>query len=89
MFKKLFAKSNLEYINHKSFVILNHSFLKFLTKQASISMNMSAHDYIGFISYTLFKNENECQKTKPVPISLPKASRNSPNVKTRNKKKNL
>ena len=34
--------------------------------------------------YTSFKNENEWQKTEPVPIPLPGASRNVPNVKTRN-----
>ena len=33
---------------------------------------------------TLFETENERQKTKPVPIPLPRASRNFPNVKTRN-----
>ena len=33
---------------------------------------------------TLFEIENEWQKTEPVPISLPRASRNFPNVKTRN-----
>jgi hypothetical protein len=32
----------------------------------------------------LFETENERQKTKPVPISLPRASRNFLNVKTRN-----
>ena len=35
-------------------------------------------------SITLFVTENECQKTKPVPIQLPRSSRNFPNVKTRN-----
>ena len=35
--------------------------------------------------YTLFESENERQKIEPVPISLPKASRNFPDVKTRNK----
>ena len=34
---------------------------------------------------TLFKNENEWQKTKQVPIPLLRASRNFPVVKTRNK----
>ena len=34
---------------------------------------------------TLFENGDEWQKTKPVPIPLPKASRNFYNVKTRNK----
>ena len=37
------------------------------------------------IHATLFENENERQKTEPVPIQLPKAARNFPNVKTRNK----
>ena len=35
----------------------------------------------------LGENENERQKTKQVPIPLPRASRNFPNVKTRNEKK--
>ena len=33
---------------------------------------------------TLFRTENEWQKTKLVPIPLPRASRNFPDVKTRN-----
>ena len=35
---------------------------------------------------TMFENENERQKTKQVPIPLPRASRNFPDVKTRNEK---
>ena len=35
----------------------------------------------------MFENENERQKTEQVPIPLPRASRNFPDVKTRNKKK--
>ena len=39
--------------------------------------------FIDFLtSSTLFENENEWQKTKPVPIPFPRASRNFPNVKT-------
>ena len=38
-------------------------------------------------TYTLFESENERQKIEPVPIPLPRASRNFPNVKTRNEKK--
>jgi hypothetical protein len=38
---------------------------------------------------TLFESENERQKIEPVPIPLPRASRNFPDVKTRNGKKNL
>ena len=34
--------------------------------------------------FTWFENENEWQKTEPVPIPLPRASRNFPDVKTRN-----
>ena len=33
---------------------------------------------------TLFESVNEKQKIEPVPIPLPRASRNSPDVKTRN-----
>jgi hypothetical protein len=35
----------------------------------------------------LFENENERQKIEPVPLPLPRASRNFPDVKTRNEKK--
>ena len=42
------------------------------------------HPKIGKFTNTLFESENERQKIKPVPIPLPKASRNFPNVKTRN-----
>ena len=34
--------------------------------------------------YTLFESENERQKIEPVPIPLPRAFRNCPDVKTRN-----
>ena len=34
---------------------------------------------------TLFESENERQKIEPVPIPLPRVSRNFPDVKTRNK----
>ena len=34
--------------------------------------------------YTLFESENKRQKIEPVPIPLPRASRNFPDVKTRN-----
>jgi hypothetical protein len=34
--------------------------------------------------HTLFESENERQKIEPVPIPLPRASRNFPDVKTRN-----
>ena len=40
------------------------------------------HDAFRF-NCTLFENENEWQKTEPVSISLPRASRNFPNVKAR------
>jgi hypothetical protein len=36
---------------------------------------------------TLFESENKRQKIEPVPIPLPGASRNFPDVKTRNEKK--
>jgi hypothetical protein len=40
-----------------------------------------------FLQRTLFESENERQKIEPVLIPLPKASRNFPDVKTRNEKK--
>ena len=43
------------------------------------------NDSVIYIAqYTLFETENERQKTKPVPILFPRASRNFPDVKTRN-----
>ena len=37
---------------------------------------------------TLFETENECQKTEPVPLPLPRASRNFPKKQeTKSKKK--
>ena len=47
------------------------------------------HFLTKFHSFTLFKNENEWQKTEPLPIQLPRAFRNFPIVKTRNKKRLL
>ena len=41
------------------------------------------HSCPKFLS-TLFESENERQKIEPVPIPLPRASRNFPDVKTRN-----
>ena len=38
----------------------------------------------GRMHLTLFEGENERQKIEPVPIPLPRASRNFPDVKTRN-----
>ena len=38
---------------------------------------------------TLFERENEREKIEPVPILLPRASRNFPDVKTRNEKKSI
>ena len=37
-----------------------------------------------FLRNTLFETENEWQKTEPVPIPLPRASRNFPDVEKRN-----
>jgi hypothetical protein len=39
--------------------------------------------------FTLSENENEWQKTEPVPILLPRASWNFPNAKTIETKKSL
>ena len=41
----------------------------------------------GAFIFTLFENENEWQKTDPVPILLTRASRNIPVIKTINEKK--
>jgi hypothetical protein len=37
----------------------------------------------------LFERENKREKIEPVPILLPRASRNFPDVKTRNEKKSI
>ena len=39
---------------------------------------------VRFWLNTLFESENKRQKIEPVPIPLPRASRNFPDVKTRN-----
>ena len=41
-------------------------------------------NFWGALLLTLFESENERQKIEPVPIPLPRASRNFPDVKTRN-----
>ena len=41
-------------------------------------------DSFSFILHTLFESENGRQKIEPVPIPLPRAPRNFPDVKTRN-----
>ena len=41
-------------------------------------------DYFTLILSTLFESENEWQKIEQVPIPLPRASRNFPDVKARN-----
>ena len=56
---------------------LEKIFLKFL----------HAGDYFPLLhksAHTLSESENERQKIEPVPIPLPSASRNFPDVKTRN-----
>ena len=40
--------------------------------------------YIREAKGTLFESENERQKIEPVPIPIPRAFRNFPDVKTRN-----
>ena len=56
---------------------MNMLFICMFMKYASNFLNIC-------IEFTLFENENEWQKTDPVLIQLPMASRNFPNVKTRN-----
>ena len=48
-----------------------------------LSVESSQH----LTEYTLFESENEWQKIEQVPIPLLRASRNFPNVKTRDEKK--
>ena len=43
----------------------------------------------GHQACTLFESENERQKIEPVPIPFPRASRNFPNVKTKNEKNSI
>ena len=45
----------------------------------------SSHmNYVALKLLTLFESDNERQKIEPVPIPLPRASKNFPDVKTRN-----
>ena len=59
-----------------------------LKKFSSTFAPQASVGYYSAAELTLFENENEWQKTEPVPTELPKAYRNVPNVKTRNEKKN-
>ena len=49
-----------------------------------IHLYLSSEDSWKHTYFTLFESEKERQKIEPVPIPLPRASRNFPNVKTRN-----
>ena len=55
---------------------------------ACVTYLREAHTVYTYIwtvsSYTLFESENEWQKIEQVSIPLPRASRNFPDVKTRN-----
>ena len=42
-----------------------------------------------YLPNTLFESENEWQKIEQGPIPLPRASRNFPDVKTRNEKNSI
>ena len=59
-----------------------------LTKLEMAFFGIWSENYLDTIwqcwQNTLFETENEWQKTKLVPIPLPRASRNFPDVKTRN-----
>ena len=51
-----------------------------------LSLEKSSLDYINMYQlrgFTLFESENERQKIEPVPLPLPRASRNFLEVKTR------
>ena len=49
-------------------------------------MNIKMQRIPEYIVCTLLESENERQKIEPVPIPLPRASRNFPDVKPRNEK---
>ena len=51
---------------------------------SSIPRRMKFSEELPFLPHTLFKSENERQKIEPLPIPLPRGSRNFPDVKTRN-----
>ena len=53
------------------------------SNQCKQNENFSRNIQLGEL-LTLFESENERQKIEPVPIPLPRASRNFPDVKTRN-----
>ena len=53
--------------------------------QLTIKVLMEGNVLKSVANYcTLFESENERQKIEPVPIPLPRASRNCPDIKTRN-----
>ena len=76
------------------FKVLIYSSLLFFLEEALVlqlvfllesGSNLRVTYILSILCYiTFFGTENEWQKTKPVPISLPRASRNFPDVKTRN-----
>ena len=55
-----------------------------INNRADLGENRSLKTSIVQYRYTMFENKNERQKTKQVPSPLPRASRNFPDVKTRN-----
>ena len=58
-----------------------------MSPRAAKNMSLVATDKETDESYRLFESKNERQKIEPVPIPLPRTSRNFPDVKTRNEKK--
>ena len=61
--------------------LLSHTFMQIMWYLTKVILYTSRGELAPI---TLFESENERQKIEPVPISLPKASRNFPDVKTRN-----
>ena len=71
------SKAELLQLNQTQFPYLRF----FVSKKVG---NLKNYDHFHYMYHTLFESENERQKIEPVPIPLPRASRNFPDVKTRN-----
>ena len=69
---------------HRQFKTENLLCTYFLTKSCFLWSRKKLHTSHPRCITTLFESENERQKIEPVPLPLPRASRNFPDVKTRN-----
>ena len=68
--------------NQLYFLFLSQNLIKPIAKLKTKTLNNARPSFLDL--NTLFESENKRQKIEPVPIPLPRASRNFPDVKTRN-----